>query len=96
MTDDRPAANESRPETATPVLLSGGNPQIAKADGDAPGAGVHRGDAGLKAGCRTPARRARRPHRAQRAQGGEVELTFYGVEDKGWFLSFHCFTNTSR
>ncbi len=34
--------------TAEPPLLSGGNPQIAKADVDAPRAGLHRGHAGLE------------------------------------------------
>ena len=40
MTDDDPAMDKpegtSRPDAAKPVLLAGGNPQIAKADGDAP------------------------------------------------------------
>ena len=36
MTSDQPASNEKRRAAASPVLLSGGNPQIAKADGDAP------------------------------------------------------------
>ena len=30
------ATNSAQPASAKPVLLSGGNPQIAKADGDAP------------------------------------------------------------
>ena len=36
MTDDEPAVSLSPPAAAMPALLSGGNPQIAKADGDAP------------------------------------------------------------
>jgi hypothetical protein len=30
------AGSQSRPAAAKPALLAGGNPQIAKADGDAP------------------------------------------------------------
>src|SRR5262249_37884704 len=39
-----------------------------------PRAGVHRGDAGLEARARAPTRRADRPHRARRQEGGAVEL----------------------
>jgi hypothetical protein len=61
-------------KVAKPVLLAGGNPQIAKGDGDAPvQAGLHRGHARLETRRRAP-RRAHRAHRPRRAQGREVEL----------------------
>ena len=41
---------------AKPVLLSGGNPQIAKADGDPPRAGLYRAHARLKKRYRPPPR----------------------------------------
>ncbi len=78
---------------AKPVrLLSGGNPQIAKADGDAP---VQAYIAALPGWKR---------ERAQRldalivrtlpdvAKAVKWNSPFYGVEGSGWFLSFHTFT----
>ena len=56
------------------MLLSGGNPQIAKGLRRCAGAGLHRGDAGLEARRRAAARRAHHAHRPRRAQGGEMEL----------------------
>ncbi|HXU01925.1 MAG TPA: DUF1801 domain-containing protein [Polyangia bacterium] len=78
-----------------PVLLAGGNPQIAKADGDAP---VRAYIAAIPAGWkRDVARRldaliARTVPRVRKAV--KWNSPFYGVgsvEDQGWFLSFHCF-----
>ena len=68
-------------KVARPALLAGGNPQIAKTDGDAPRAGLHRGHAGLETGRWAPPRRAHRAHRPRRAQGREVELA--AVRDRG-------------
>ena len=68
---------------ASPVLLSGGNPQILKGDGDALGAGVHRGHAGVEERCRAQARRAHRAHGARRAEGGAVELAVVGRRGTG-------------
>jgi hypothetical protein len=76
---------------AGPKLLSGGNPQIAKADGDAPVQAYIAAMPGLEAGRRPPPRRARRPHRPRRPQGRRWNTPFYGVDGQGWFLSFHCF-----
>lgn len=74
------------------TLLSGGNPQIAKGDGDEPvqayiaampdwKAAIGRHLDGLVADTVPHA------HRAVRWNS-----PFYGIEGSGWFLSFHCFT----
>ena len=75
-----------------PVLLSGGNPQIAKADGDAP---VQEYIAALPGWKRDLGRRldsliVRSAKDVRKAV--KWNSPFYGMEGKGWFLSFHCFT----
>ena len=73
-------------------LLSGENPQIAKADGDAP---VKEYIAAIPGWKRDVARRvdaliARAAPRARKAI--KWNSPFYGIDGKGWFVSFHCFT----
>jgi hypothetical protein len=92
VTDDQPTASKRRPAAAAPVLLAGGNPQIAKADGDAPVQAYIAAMPGWKRdlGRRLDALVARTVpdvHKAVRWNS-----PFYGVEGQGWFLSFHCFT----
>lgn len=74
------------------VLLSGDNPQIAKADGDAP---VQAWIAAIPGWKRDVARRL------DRLIVGTVpgvrkavrwNSPFYGSEGQGWFISLHCFT----
>src|SRR5437868_11093298 len=87
----RPAKAAKKPATK-PTLLSGGNPQIAKGDGDGP-CSLHRGHARLETGRRTLPRRPCHAYRPRRAKAVKWNSPFYGVEDQdGWFLSFHCFT----
>jgi hypothetical protein len=75
-----------------PTLLSGGNPQIAKGDGDGPvqefiaampewkgSIGRHLDD--LVGELVPDVRKAVR-----------WNSPFYGVDGNGWFLSYHCFT----
>ena len=74
------------------VLLSGGNPQIAKADGDAP---VQAYIAAMPGWKRDLGRRlddliARAVPGVEKAV--QWNSPFYGVEGRGWFLSYHCFT----
>lgn len=75
-----------------PVLLSGGNPQIAKGDGDAPVQVYIAAMPGWKsaAGKRLDALIMRTVPGAQKAV--RWNSPFYGVEGQGWFISFHCFT----
>ncbi|MGE8319850.1 MAG: DUF1801 domain-containing protein [Comamonas sp.] len=74
-----------------PVLISGGNPQIAKGDGDAPVQAYIVAMPGWK-------------REVGRHLDTLIEQTvpgvckamrwnspFYGVEGRGWFMSYHCF-----
>ncbi|MCZ4092549.1 DUF1801 domain-containing protein [Sinorhizobium psoraleae] len=77
---------------AKPTLLSGGNPQIAKADGDAPVQAYIAAMPGWKSdvGRRLDALIVRTVPGVLKAV--KWNSPFYGVEGQGWFLSFHCFT----
>ena len=78
---------------AKPVkLLSGGNPQIAKANGDAPVQAYIAAMPGWKrdVGKRLDALIARNVPGARRAVKWNSPM--YGIEGQGWFLSFHVFT----
>jgi hypothetical protein len=78
--------------TAKPRLLSGGNPQIAKGDGDAPVQAYLAAIPGWKKelGRRLDALIARTVPGVHKAV--KWNSPFYGIEDRGWFVSFHCFT----
>ena len=78
------------------TLLSGGNPQIAKGDGDAPVQAYIEAMPGWKraVGQRVDALVVRSVPRVRKAV--KWNSPFYGIEDRGWFLSFHCYTNYVR
>jgi len=78
--------------TAGPKLLAGGNPQIAKADGDAPVQAYIAAMPGWKreTGSRLDALIVRTVPEVRKAV--KWNSPFYGVEGQGWFLNFHCFT----
>lgn len=81
-----------KPEkTAGPVLLSGGNPQIAKGYGDAPVQAWIAAAPGWKsdAGRRLDAMIERTVPGVRKAVKWNTPL--YGVEDGLWFVSFHAF-----
>jgi len=75
-----------------PTLLSGGNPQIAKGDGDAPVQAYIAAMPGWKSdvGRRLDALVTRTVPDVNKAV--KWNSPFYGVEGQGWFLSVHCFT----
>lgn len=79
------------PGDKTPVLLSGGNPQIAKADGDAPVQAYIAAMPGWKRGVgeRLDALIVRTVPDVRKAVKWNSPL--YGAEGQGWFLSFHVF-----
>lgn len=85
-TNERPAG--------APVLLTGGNPQIAKGYGEAPVRAYLDAMPGWKAdiGRRIDAIVTRTVPGVRKAV--KWNSPFYGVKDPdgGWFLSFHCFT----
>jgi hypothetical protein len=76
-----------------PVLLAGGNPQIAKADGDAPVQAYIAAMPGWKRdiGRRLDALIVRNVPNVRKAV--RWNSPFYGIEGQGWFLGFHVFTH---
>jgi hypothetical protein len=78
---------------AKPRLLSGGNPQIAKGDGDAPVQAYLAAMPGWKRDIakRVDALIARKVRNVRKAV--KWNSPFYGVEGQGWFLSIHAFTH---
>jgi hypothetical protein len=75
------------------VLLSGGNPQIAKADGNAPVKAYIAAMPGWKRalGRRLDALIVRNVPNVRKAV--KWNSPFYGIEGQGWFLAFHVFTH---
>ena len=98
MTDPAPGSpsrkSSARKPTNTgqPILLSGGNPQIAKGYGDAPVQAYIAAMPGWKSdvGRRLDALIERTIPGVNKAV--KWNSPFYGVEGQGWFLSLHCFT----
>jgi hypothetical protein len=91
MAGDRPEKPTMR-RGGKPKLLAGGNPQIAKADGDAPVQAYISAMPGWKRGVgrRLDALIVRTVPDVRKAV--RWNSPFYGVEGEGWFLNFHCFT----
>jgi len=99
----KPAGNAKRPPrsgglpgpraspTKAAVLLSGGNPQIAKGDGDAPVQAYIAAMPGWKrdVGIRLDALITRTVPNVRKAV--KWNSPFYGVEGQGWFLGLHTF-----
>ena len=85
-----PAVRKQAP--AAPKLLSGGNPQIEKGDGDAPVEAYLAAMPGWKqdVGRRLDALVGRVVPGVKKAV--RWNTPFYGVEGRGWFLAFHCIT----
>ena len=77
---------------AKPKLLSGGNLQIAKADGDAPVQAYIAAMPGWKRGIgeQLDALITKTVPGVQKAV--RWNSPFYGVKDNGWFLGIHCLT----
>ena len=83
----------ARQAAAKPALLSGRNPQVAKAEGDAPVQAYIAAMPGWKRelGRRLDALIERTVPGMRKAV--RWNSPFYGVEGRGWFLSFHVFTH---
>ncbi len=82
--------------TAAPKLLSGGNPQIAKADGDAPVQAYIAAMPGWKAavGRQLDALIVDAVPHVRKAV--RWNSPFYGIEGQGWFLAAHCFAKSVK
>ena len=98
----KPAAKARKTAKAKPVkmkkgakvaVLSGGNPQIAKADGNAPVQAYIAGMPGWKRdlGKRLDAIIVRTVPGVRKAVKWNSPL--YGIEGQGWFLGLHTFTH---
>ena len=79
-------------EGKKPVLLTGGNPQIAKADGDAPVQAYIAAMPGWKSdvGRRLDELIVRNVPDVRKAV--RWNSPWYGIEGEGWFVSYHVFT----
>jgi hypothetical protein len=96
---DRAArANESRKQAARSkvkgvVLLSGGNPQIAKGEGDGPVQAYIAAMPGWKSkvGKRLDELIVRNVPNVRKAVKWNSPM--YGIEGQGWFMGIHVFTN---
>jgi hypothetical protein len=80
------------PRKQAPKLLAGGNPQIAKVDGEAPVQAYIAAMPGWKrdVGKRLDSIIDRTVPNVCKAV--KWNSPFYGVADQGWFVSFHVFT----
>ena len=99
-TPAKPARKATTPRKPLPkakpgevVLLSGGNPQIAKGDGDAPVQAYIAAMPGWKrdVGRRLDALIVRAVPGVRKAVKWNSPFYGAGPEHNGWFLSFHCF-----
>ena len=93
----KPGASEAKPIKVrkgekVAVVLSGGNPRIAKADGDAPVQAYIAGMPGWKrdVGRWLDALIVRNVPNVRKAVKWNSPL--YGIEGQGWFLGVHTFT----
>jgi hypothetical protein len=95
----KPAAARPSPKKApakkpstTPTLLAGGNPQVAKADGDLPVRAFIEAMPGWKrdVGRRLDELIVQTVPDVRKAV--RWNSPFYGTDAHGWFLNFHCIT----
>ena len=74
-------------------LLAGGNPQIAKADGDAPVQAYIAAMPGWKHDLGKRLDALVMEHVPNVKKAIKWNSPFYGMENNGWFLAFHVFTH---
>ena len=86
-------AKSTKLSARKPTLLSGGNPQIGKADGDAPVQAYIAAMPGWKrdVGRRLDALIVRNVPNVRKAV--KWNSPFYGIAGQGWFLALHVFTH---
>ena len=89
----KPAKKPATKKSSSAALLPGGNPQIAKANGEAPVRAYIAAMPGWKrhVGIRLDALITAAIPGVRKAV--KWNSPFYGIEDGVWFLSFHCFTS---
>jgi hypothetical protein len=77
---------------AKPRLLAGGNPRIAKAEGDAPVQAYIAASPGWKKDLGRRLDKLITKAVPSVSKAIKWNSPFYGIEGQGWFLTFHCFT----
>jgi len=82
--------------TKKPVLLSGGNPQIPKGDGNAPVQAYLDAMPGWKQDIGRYLEEQIVSNVPDVKKAVKWNSPFYGVEGRGWFLNFHCFNKFVR
>ena len=88
-----PRSTKPAPKDDTPRLLSGGNPQIPKGDGDAPVQAYIAAMPGWKSDVGRHLDALIVETLPDVTKAVRWNSPFYGVEGQGWFLSYHCFTS---
>jgi hypothetical protein len=85
-------ASHTSAEATKVKLLTGGNPQIAKGDGDAPVQAYIAAMPGWKREIGQRLDKLIEQHVPHVRKAVKWNSPFYGVEGQGWFASFHVFT----
>jgi len=90
------ASRPAKPSARKPPLLAGGNPQIAKAEGDAPVQAYIAAMPGWKReiGRRIDALVERTVPNVRKAV--KWNSPFYGIAGQGWFLGFHVYSRAVK
>lgn len=94
MTDRRKRGEGKRQHEGAPRLLSGGNPQIAKAEGDAPVQAYIAAMPGWKQAVGEKLDAVIEGVVPEVRKAVKWNQPFYGAPDReGWFLSYRCYTH---
>ena len=96
-TTGKPTAHRTVPSRTRPgkavTYLAGGNPQIAKAQGDAPVQAYIAAMPGWKGEVGRRLDALVDLHVPHACKAVKWNSPFYGIEGQGWLLSFHVFTH---
>lgn len=85
-------SNQPKQVTAGPKLLTGGNPQIPKGDGDAPVQAYIKAMPGWKSAIGRQLDRLIVQTVPAVRKAVRWNTPFYGIEGQGWFMAFDCTT----
>lgn len=85
-------SDRGKTAAAAPKLLSGGNPQIPKGDGRGPVQAYIDAMPGWKQDIGKQLDRVILQAVPDAAMAVRWNTPFYGMENHGWFVAFHCYT----
>ena len=86
-----PKQDNGHSQAAKPKLLAGGNPQIPKGDGEGPVQAYIAAMPGWKHGVGARFDELIVDTVPNVRKAVRWNSPFYGIEGRGWFLSYHCF-----